>query len=168
MTQQVSLKQLKQAGLRRCSKCGLVKPATREFFHLRGDAQGGVRVRCIDCQRRPRPSDAERFWSKVKRGADDDCWEWQASRDRAGYGWFGFRGRVHKSHRVSWMLANGDIPAGLFVMHACDNPPCVNPSHLSLGTASANAADRNKKGRTARGDRHGRRSARRENSMIDT
>lgn len=60
------------------------------------------------------------------------------------------------AHRVAWVLAYGQIPKGLQVMHACDHPPCVRVSHLMLGTNEANVADRQKKGRQAKGFAHGR------------
>lgn len=91
----------------------------------------------------------DRFWSKVARGAPDDCWPWIGARERAGYGILAReeRGLVHKTHRLSWQMANGPIPDGLFVCHRCDNPPCVNPAHLYVGTASDNATDRASRGR---------------------
>ena len=91
---------------------------------------------------------AERFWEKVDRGGDG-CWEWQGQRSRWGYGYFVFKGRRRHAHRISWELANGDPPGNLFVCHTCDNPPCVRPDHLFLGTALDNNRDRAAKGRTA-------------------
>src|SRR5687768_2203335 len=92
-------------------------------------------------------TDEERFWEKVKTG--DGCWPWQGGCRGKGYGQCFFRGKPHAAHRVSWMLANGDIPNGLYVLHKCDNPPCVNPGHLFLGTQSENMIDCARKGRVA-------------------
>ena len=64
-------------------------------------------------------------------------------------------GRRPGAHRVSWVIANGPIPKGLFICHTCDNPTCVRPSHLFVGTPTDNMADRDAKNRQAKGDRHG-------------
>jgi len=90
----------------------------------------------------------ERFWKKV--GQEEGCWEWTASGDGIyGYGHLVIAGRIEKAHRVSWEIHHGPISPGLWVLHECDNPPCVRPDHLFLGTAATNAADRNRKGRGA-------------------
>lgn len=96
----------------------------------------------------------KRFWEKVLIG--DDCWEWQASRRTWGYGQTGVgNGKVRTAHRASWELVKGVIPAGLNVLHRCDNPPCVRPDHLFLGTLSDNMQDCAKKGRVKGGARKG-------------
>jgi hypothetical protein len=98
----------------------------------------------------------ERFWSKVKIGRPDDCWEWQASRTKKGYGSFGITSRkVVGAHRIAWELTNGSIPEGLEVLHSCDNPPCCNPAHLFLGTKKDNRIDCVNKNRQAVGERQG-------------
>jgi hypothetical protein len=92
---------------------------------------------------------AERFFEKVAIIPFHDCWEWVAAKNEKGYGKFSI-GTTHtnlKAHRVSWMLANGSIPDGLFVCHRCDNPGCVRPDHLFLGTPKDNMIDKVRKGR---------------------
>lgn len=90
------------------------------------------------------------------------CWEWQGYRTRQGYGHLclaGYHGRMVFAHRVVWEQRHGPVPAGKILMHECDNPPCVNPKHLRLGTHLENRRDAIQKGRprnTARGERHGR------------
>ena len=88
-----------------------------------------------------------RFWAKVDRRSDDDCWRWTGGTNHAGYGHFGFDGRTYRSHRLSWEIAHGPISDGLQVLHRCDVPACVNPAHMFLGTPLENARDRSAKGR---------------------
>lgn len=92
-----------------------------------------------------------RFWSKVIR-SDDGCWLWSGWTSR-GYGCIKVGGKKKLSHRVSWELHNGPVPDGLFVCHHCDTPGCVRPDHLFLGTSQENSADRDAKGRQAKGSK---------------
>lgn len=90
---------------------------------------------------------AERFWNKVQK--TESCWLWLGSSNRRGYGAIDVDGVLLRSHRVSWELANGPIPDGLYVLHRCDNPSCVNPEHLFIGTQKENMQDCSRKGRKA-------------------
>lgn len=92
-------------------------------------------------------------------GAPDACWEWSGTRSgTTGYGMAQWEGKTIYAHRLSWEFHCGPIPSGLFVLHHCDNPPCWNPAHLFLGTPHDNTTDAVRKGRLARGERHGSRT----------
>lgn len=96
----------------------------------------------------------ERFWSHVDRTGE--CWLWLLSKDRKGYGYCMYQGKVRKAHRVAWAIAHGELPPSeLFACHRCDNPSCVRPSHIFLGTTAENMADMRQKGRSATGERQG-------------
>ena len=89
----------------------------------------------------------------VIRGAPNECWEW-TGRTVHGYGWFTHAGGIHGAHRVSIALAlSVTLDSDDHVMHSCDNPPCCNPSHLSVGTAVLNVADMVEKGRAHSGSK---------------
>ena len=85
-----------------------------------------------------------RFWSNVRK--TDSCWLWEGYRNY-GYGVFSVNRRLMRAHRVSWIMAHGEIPKGLCVLHHCDVPACVRPDHLFIGSQADNVLDCIKKGR---------------------
>lgn len=138
-----------------CARCGEVKP--RSGFGYR-------RKICAPCvislpePRGTRGTLAERFWRKVRRS--DGCWEWTAYLRPDGYGTIGAGGKyggMIRAHVASWRLHFGPVPAGLCVLHRCDNRGCVRPDHLWLGTRADNMRDMDQKGRRVTSDRRGER-----------
>ena len=96
-----------------------------------------------------------RFWDYVDKSAGrNGCWVWTGNKFKFGYGSYGraCRGNTIVAHRISWELCRGKIPRGLFVLHQCDNPPCVNPRHLYLGTQDDNMKDRSRRNRQPKGE----------------
>lgn len=91
-----------------------------------------------------------RFWRQVDKKSDNECWIWSGTKNKKGYGCIikddGSRKR-HLAHRASYIINKGEIPDGLYVLHSCDNPSCVNPNHLRVGTQSENIKEAFDKGR---------------------
>lgn len=82
------------------------------------------------------------------------CIEWTGALMHRGYGHINWRGKVYRTHRLSYAAVNGDIPGGMFICHKCDNPKCLNPEHLFLGTCADNHADMVRKKRSTIGTRN--------------
>ena len=102
----------------------------------------------------------EHFWARVIRGGPDECWIWTGAKlthtkHRVKYGKLIVSGKYVLAHRYSWKLAHGYLADDVKVRHNCDNPPCVNPHHLLLGTQADNIRDAVARGRMAGGERHG-------------
>lgn len=96
---------------------------------------------------------AKEFVDRVDGIGSDGCWVWRNRKDHDGYGSVKVHGRIRRAHRFSYETFVGPIPEGMVVCHRCDNPPCVRPDHLFVGTVADNNADRNAKCRQSRGPR---------------
>lgn len=153
-----SRKTAREAGTT-CAHCGSILPTPGSQVSPRKYCSsecinGARRERYVGNARPPRTRGdvVARMYQRVIR-TDSECWEWQGYRMPSGYGQIGLEDRrVATTHRVSWEWANGTtVPSGLFVRHKCDNPPCINPNHLEIGTAAQNSQDAVDRGRQARG-----------------
>ena len=139
--------------LMNCERCGRMFPTHRGEVRRGGGRYCGYS--CRDEARNPPETFVSRFWSRVIK--TDTCWIWDSARTAAGYGDFTLEGQVRTAHRYSWELAHGPIPEGMFICHHCDNPPCVRPDHLFLGTHQDNMDDAKAKRnmKTKQGGNHG-------------
>lgn len=101
--------------------------------------------------KRGHESDPEHLARRLANGVSVNdatgCWEWSRLRNGSGYGMLTIGGRTQYAHRLAFILAGNEIPAGHYVMHRCDNPACINPDHLTTGTQSDNMRDCYRKGR---------------------
>jgi hypothetical protein len=150
---------------KRCPRCTNQYPRTPEFFHRDKNTPGGLHSCCKQCTRiegieyrrngpKRRKPLADRFWGKVRVGKAQECWEWTGGRYLAGYGFLpDYPNGKLMAHRLSYEIHFGPISDGLHVLHKCDNPPCVNPNHLFLGTHQDNMADKVAKSRHVFGGR---------------
>jgi len=96
----------------------------------------------------------KRFWDNVDIKSDDECWEWQGSKTTAGYGLMWWNNELQYCHRLSIEFTGKQIPKRYHACHSCDNPSCVNPNHLFVGTPQDNINDKVFKGRHSFGENH--------------
>ncbi len=141
-----------------CEQCGTT--FTARVKRVNAGGAKFCRIECFRLASRVPPETA--FWSHVHK--TETCWLWYGSRNENGYGSLTIRTgktqKVFKAHRFSWMLANGPIPPGLWVLHDCDVKACVRPEHLHLGDRPANIAEAVARGRIQSGERHWMRRSR--------
>jgi hypothetical protein len=128
-----------------CKNCG------KSYFGRSCDVKSGRSKYCsIKCRHTCKVIPIlERFWSKVNKS--DDCWNWTAATNKKGYGIFDRDSGFATAHRYSYFLHFGEIPKNKIICHKCDNPKCVNPSHLFVGTIADNNKDKTNKNRQAKG-----------------
>lgn len=103
---------------------------------------------------RKRMSLEEKFWEKVDKKGEDECWNWKGALNKDRYGQFNYKGKPKLSHIVSYILVHGNVPKGLFILHKCNNPSCVNPKHLYIGTQADNMKQMVKDGRSLYGEKN--------------
>ena len=132
----------KRRGAMRCARCQQCGTEFQTYF----PTQRFCNPRCRHASLR---NAADDFWSRVEK--TDHCWLWTGGTDEDGYGMF-VLDQERRAHRVAFELSFGPIPEGMCVCHHCDNPRCVRPDHLFLGTNEHNQTDKLRKGRQSKGE----------------
>ena len=126
-----------------------LEPASRLVMRLCKD--GRIRAIPLNQKKRNLVQFAISFWARVKKEGQNECWNWTKAKHTQKnffrYGIVWWNGKKYYAHRAAWIITNGKIPKEMNICHHCDNPMCVNPSHLFLGTQKDNVQDCKNKGR---------------------
>jgi len=137
--------------MKNCIYCGNVFVKNKRYSWKQWEATKYCSKKCalIALGRNPDKSIDDRFWAKVSIPEEKtECWLWTGFKDKNGYGRISNRDtKMSLSHRYSYELKFGNIPDGFMVRHVCNNPMCVNPDHLKIGTSKDNSQDCNLSGR---------------------
>lgn len=129
-------------------KTNIATVTVRKYGWIRGEPKRYIHGHSLHLNRKPGYESLEdAFWHHVEPAPWDSCWEWVGARATFGYGTMGYSNRQWLAHRASWIIHFGPIPDGMEVCHTCDNPSCVNPYHLFLGSHLDNMRDMATKGR---------------------
>lgn len=133
-------KTVRLVALLKCHTCG------KKFYLHPSRARRGQRFCSRACIH---PKTIEQRWNdKVRKNSATGCWVWTGQRNNRGYGMIYVKGSLKLAHRVGWELKNGPIPKGKLGLHTCDNPGCVNPDHIYVGTHKENTQDMIRRGRS--------------------
>jgi len=130
-------------------KTNISKYNNKKNGHVAGKPMFCIRGHMIHRVGKTKPI-VERFWAFVEKGSDAECWNWKGAKKDSGYGVIGLGNKLIRAPRLSYTMEYGEIPRGKFVCHHCDNPSCVNPKHLFLGTNQDNMNDMCNKERNSR------------------
>jgi hypothetical protein len=127
-----------------CEVCGSTFKKKPRDSQVQWENRAFCSLSCSNIMKKTIPTHLY-FWKYAKKKGDEECWPWTGICDEYGYGRVHFMTSKIKAHRVSYEMVNGPIPEGLIIRHKCDNPNCVNPSHLCVGTQKDNMQDASKR-----------------------
>lgn len=132
--------------IKRCETCGVKLKRRRRDSNRQWEERTYCSVACSNDGKKDEPTHL-RFWRHAYISDGNRCWIWGGVKDQYGYGRIAYRTQSLKAHRVAFEMRHGPIPDDMVICHSCDNPSCVNPNHLFVGSQSENMQDASRKGR---------------------